>query len=187
MDVWKALEKRRTVRAFKKGVPEDLLRKIILAGSWAPSGRNSQPWEFIIVNDPNTIDKIAEQKRLNWIAREMSEEFTRRQLRAFQNSTVVVVCNKKGGLANVAAYMAAQNMALALTAEGMGCVMSTIGGEYGKAVEKLLGLPQEYELAMVLLMGVPESIPQKSGQWDACAENREEFSWLHINRFGNRQ
>ena len=50
MDVWEVIEKRRTVRAFKGPVPEQLLRRLILAGSRAPSGSNSQPWEFIIIN-----------------------------------------------------------------------------------------------------------------------------------------
>ena len=62
MNVYEAIEKRRTVRAFKKGVPEERLRKIIGSGARAPSAGNRQPWEFIIVDDPNLIDQIAEQK-----------------------------------------------------------------------------------------------------------------------------
>ncbi len=180
MDVWEAIEKRRTVRAFKKGVSEKLLRKIVLAGSRAPSGGNSQPWEFIIVNDPEIKDKIAEQKyQMNRKA--TTEEAAVRQRKAYQNSSVVAVCHKKGGLANVAAWMAALNMALAATAEGLGSVMSTFGGEHKEAVQKLLGLPKEYELATVMVMGVPESIPQKR----EGGVERADFSWLHINRFGN--
>ncbi len=181
MDVWEAIEKRRTVRAFKKGVSEKLLRKIVLAGSRAPSGGNSQPWEFIIVNDPEIKDKIAEQKyQLN--RKSSTEEVAIRQRNAYQNSSVVAVCHKKGGgLANVNAWMAALNMALVATAEGLGSVMSTFGGEYKEAVQKLLVLPKEYELDMVMVIGVPESIPQKR----EGGVERADFSWLHINRFGN--
>jgi len=183
MDVWKAIEKRRTIRAFKKGVPDKLLKKLILAGARAPSPGNSQPWEFIIVNDPAILDKIAEVKYQSRKAAKDPEEAALRQRRVYQNSTVVAMCHKKNGLAHVAAWLATQNMALAATAEGLGCVTSTFGGEYKETVQKLLGLPQGYELATVLVMGVPESIPQKR----EGGVDREDFSWLHINRFGNRK
>ena len=37
--------KRRSIRLFKKQeIPEEILRKILLAGMWAPSPKNRQPW-----------------------------------------------------------------------------------------------------------------------------------------------
>lgn len=36
MDVYEAIEKRRTIRIFESGVSEEQLRKIILAGTKAP-------------------------------------------------------------------------------------------------------------------------------------------------------
>lgn len=184
MDVWEAIEKRRTVRVFKKEVPEELLRKIILAGARAPTPGNSQPWEFIIVNDPNIIDQIAEQKyQMSIKVLKATEEAALHQKRIYQNSSAVAMCHKKNGLAHVAAWLATQNMALAATAEGIGCVTSTPVGEHKEAIQKLLGLPEGYELATVIVMGVPESIPQKR----EGGVEREDFSWLHINRFGNRE
>jgi nitroreductase len=75
--------------------------------------------------------------------------------------------------------MAAENMALAATAEGLGCVMSTFFGEFQAAVEKLLAIPDTHELATVMALGVPERIPPKVGV------DRPDFSWLHLNTFGN--
>jgi nitroreductase len=43
MDVYEAIEKRRTIRTFKQGVSEEQLRKLLLAGVNAPSGSNVQP------------------------------------------------------------------------------------------------------------------------------------------------
>ncbi|MFC2005893.1 nitroreductase family protein [Chloroflexota bacterium] len=180
MDVWEAIEKRRTVRVFKGGVSEELLRRIILAGSRAPSGSNRQPWEFIIVNDPKIIDQIAAHKYQFNLKMGATEEAAVRQRNVYQNSSVVAVCYKKGGLANVAAWMAALNMALAATAEGLRSVMSTLREEHKEAVENILGLPKEYELATVMVIGVPVSIPQKR----EGGVERPDFSWLHINRFG---
>ncbi len=178
MDVWEAIEKRRTIRQFTGKVPPPMLRRLIWAGSRAPSASNSQPWEFIIVEDQKVIDGIAEQKGKleglrggrNRVAIEMG---------LYRNSSVVAVCIKKGGLSTAAAWTAAENMALAATAEGLGCVMSVFGGEYKSAVEALLGLPDTHELATVLALGVPEKIPPKVGV------DRPDFSWLHIDKFGN--
>lgn len=62
MDGYQAIEKRRTVRGFTKGLSDEQLRKLILAGAGAPSAGNRQPWEFIIVDDDNLIEQITEQK-----------------------------------------------------------------------------------------------------------------------------
>ena len=62
MDVYEAIEKRRTIRIYKRGASEKELRKIILAASKAPSGGNSQPWEFILIDDPKLSEQFAELK-----------------------------------------------------------------------------------------------------------------------------
>ena len=62
MEMHEVMAKRRTIRIFKKKASEEQLKKIILAGTQAPSAGNSQPWEFIIIDDQKTIDQIAEQK-----------------------------------------------------------------------------------------------------------------------------
>jgi nitroreductase len=183
MDVWEAIEKRRTIRAFKAPVPMEMLRKLIWLGSRAPSASNSQPWEFIIIEDRNVINEIAEQKG----TMEGQRGGKRRiaiEKGLYQNSSVVAVCNKKGIFGPAGAWMAAENMALAATGEGIGCVMSIFGGEYKDVVEKLLNIPDTHELTTVMCLGTPE------GEWPtvrAVGEDRPDFSWLHFNTFGNQE
>ena len=62
MDVYKAIGKRRTIRSFKQSASEEQLRKLLLAGSKAPSGSNVQPWEFIVIDDQKIIEQISEHK-----------------------------------------------------------------------------------------------------------------------------
>ncbi len=62
LEVYDAIEKRRTVRVFQQGVSEEQLRRLILAGTRAPSGSNVQPWEFIVIEDRAIIEQIAEHK-----------------------------------------------------------------------------------------------------------------------------
>ena len=44
---------RRSIRRFKpEPVPDEYINRIIEAARWAPSGFNSQPWEFVVVKKP---------------------------------------------------------------------------------------------------------------------------------------
>ncbi len=53
---------RRSIRGYQKDkeVPEEVIRKILEIARWAPSGGNGQPWEFIVVRDGETRNKIAD-------------------------------------------------------------------------------------------------------------------------------
>jgi len=62
-DKWTQVEEivftRRTVRNFKdKPVPEPLVKRVLEAGRFAPSGGNSQPWQFIIVTNKALIQEM---------------------------------------------------------------------------------------------------------------------------------
>jgi len=55
------LKFRRSVRGFEnKPVPRELIEKVLEAARWAPSGGNAQPWEFIVVENRETIQQLAE-------------------------------------------------------------------------------------------------------------------------------
>jgi nitroreductase len=186
MDVYEAIEKRRSIRVFKRGVSDQQLRKIIVAGTKAPSGSNVQPWEFIIIDDPGIIERIAEhkyQQTLKMAIDEMilddpriieqichqtldnpvSPKRARIQKDAYQDCTVIAVCNKKWhgmgrkpwmNIENIAStWMCIENMALAATADGLGVQISILREEHKIAVEKLLGIPEDYELATMVLIG----------------------------------
>ena len=57
----KLIRKRRSIRKFKPDpVPDEYVEKILEAARWAPSGANGQPWEFIVIKDRETINKLAE-------------------------------------------------------------------------------------------------------------------------------
>ncbi|MDH4331545.1 MAG: 5,6-dimethylbenzimidazole synthase [Desulfobulbaceae bacterium] len=54
---------RRDVRGnnfLNENIPDDVLEKILLAGSLAPSVGFSQPWEFVIIRDAETKKRISE-------------------------------------------------------------------------------------------------------------------------------
>jgi nitroreductase len=59
MNILDCIKNRRSVRTFTNTpVPDDVLTKILDAGRWAPSGANSQPTEFVVVKNKDSIAKI---------------------------------------------------------------------------------------------------------------------------------
>jgi len=67
MEIDKLLElakKRRSIRSFKPDpFPDEYVEEIIEVARWAMSGANAQPWEFVVVKNEETINKIAELHR----------------------------------------------------------------------------------------------------------------------------
>jgi len=61
MELMEAIKGRSMYRgAFQeRRVEELILRQILEAAIWAPSGHNSQPWEVIVLDDPHIIERIA--------------------------------------------------------------------------------------------------------------------------------
>lgn len=58
--VTKAIKKRRSVRSYLDiQIPDNDLSSILDAGLYAPSGKNRQPWRFLIVKDADIIKTIA--------------------------------------------------------------------------------------------------------------------------------
>jgi nitroreductase len=67
-------------------------------------------------------------------------------------------------------------MSLVAVADGLGSGIVVFWGEQEKEVRKILGIPEDYDLAAVLKIGEP-------GEKPSTPPKRPEFSWLHKNRF----
>jgi len=52
---------RRSVRKYRpEPVPRDLIIKVLDVARWAPSAKNLQPWEFIVIDDRDVLKKLSE-------------------------------------------------------------------------------------------------------------------------------
>jgi nitroreductase len=59
MNTFDAIAARRSIRKFKDTpLPEDLLHKILHAGIQAPSGKNRQPWKFVVVKEDKRAEMV---------------------------------------------------------------------------------------------------------------------------------
>lgn len=68
-----AIEEIRKVRQARlyesTPVPDDVLAQLLEVARWTGSGRNTQPWEFIVITDKEQLRKISEIRApINWLA-----------------------------------------------------------------------------------------------------------------------
>src|SRR5438874_12855778 len=55
----KLVKTRMSVRKFRPDpIPDDTIDKVLEVASWAMSGANFHPWEFIVVTDPDTKKQL---------------------------------------------------------------------------------------------------------------------------------
>ena len=61
MDFMTMMQKRKSIRAYEdKPVAREDLVKIVEAGRLTPSACNSQPWKFIVVDEPEAKAKVCD-------------------------------------------------------------------------------------------------------------------------------
>jgi 5,6-dimethylbenzimidazole synthase len=188
VDIYEAIEKRRTIRIFKKPATDDQMKKIILAGTKAPSARNTQPWEFVIVEDQELIDAIANMKynltvkmaSAGGVEREKISKLAGAQKDSFRNASILGVFHKQGGESS--AWLCIENISLSAVAEGLGSGIVFYAPEERAMITELLGLPADFDLTAILKIGVPgeEGYRREDNPY---APRRPEFSWLHKNKY----
>jgi nitroreductase len=148
MDLFEAIEKRASVRAFVPvEVPEEHLLKIADAGRRAPSGGNRQPLQFIVIREAETLKSLARVQACFGTA----------------SAAIGIVADpaiSRWWLEDAAA--AAENMLLAIQALGYASVWTegTVLKEEDFA-KHLLAVPKEKRLIILLPVGrAPQDTPQ---------------------------
>jgi nitroreductase len=64
------VKKRRSIRHYQtESIPKEDIRKILEAAILAPSGNNAQPWQFLVITNPNIKEKLGQavHQKLNEI------------------------------------------------------------------------------------------------------------------------
>nr|WP_092074905.1 nitroreductase family protein [Dendrosporobacter quercicolus]NSL49805.1 nitroreductase family protein [Dendrosporobacter quercicolus DSM 1736]SDN20267.1 Nitroreductase [Dendrosporobacter quercicolus] len=60
MNIYEGIQKRRSIRNFEtRPVEKEKIEKLLKAGMQAPSAANQQPWEFIVVEDKESLQKLS--------------------------------------------------------------------------------------------------------------------------------
>jgi nitroreductase len=69
IDVYEAMRTLRAVRRLRPDpVPDAVLRRVLEAATWAPTGGNAQPWRVVVVRDAEKKKRMAEWYATSWAA-----------------------------------------------------------------------------------------------------------------------
>ncbi len=149
MDLYKAIETRKSVRAYQdKPVEKEKFSRIMAAARLAPSARNDEEWRIVAVSDTETRRKLAEASG--------------GQMFVAEAAYVLVICtesDKRLMMCGQPAYIIdaaiiTDHITLASAAEGLGTCW--IGAFDAEKVKSILGIPKEIETIAVLPLGYPE-------------------------------
>jgi nitroreductase len=174
--VLKAIRDRRSTVRFKDTqIDEETLNRILEAGHWAPSYLNSQPWEFIVVKDPET------KQRLSQIGVKITL-FSKGVAGAPVVIAVVVDPRKDPRHYIEDGSVATQNMALAAHSLGLATYWVGILGlekermKTEEAVKDILGIPAGLRVIALLPIGEPA--------YEEHSHRKELSGLVHRDRYG---
>ena len=141
MDTFKVIVTHRAVRHFlPRPVPHDVIMRILQAGRWAGSSKNTQPWHFIVVHSREILDQLSGCG--NYAS----------HLRGA--SMGVVVVTGPGPRAAFDAGRAIQNMMLAAWADGVGSCIAALHDE--ERARDILEVPAELGVEYAISFGYPD-------------------------------
>ena len=169
MEFYEVVEKRQSVRIYKSDpIPEDVLTRVLEAFRAAPSWANTQPWELVLVTDPE-------------IKKQLQQTISHRNPAAGAIVDAPVVVCAVGITGRSGSYkgqtvtgrgdwvmfdmgIATEHLALAAAAEGLGTVHVGLF-DYQKAGE-ILELPTDRTVIEIIPLGysdyAPKKVPRKS-------------------------
>ncbi len=159
MSVLEIIQKRRSVRRYKGNpIPQDVLLRVLEAARLAPSGKNYQPWKFIIVQEEDLKKKVARASaEQHFIA---------------EAPLIIVACGFPDNCySRMGRYMkswpvdvaiALEHLILQAEEEGLGTCW--IGSFEEQEVKALLNVPEEVKVLALTPLGYPDQTPSDRGR-----------------------
>lgn len=128
-------------------VPADVIEQLLEIARWTGSARNTQPWHFIEIDDPETLQKISElRKPINWVAD--------------APLAIGIVMNGDHPLSE--SYdegRVTERLLLAARMLGLGGGIAWFGDEEQvEAGKRILGVPDDRNCQSVVVIGYPTSL-----------------------------
>lgn len=177
MDVFEAMGTARSMRWFKPDpVPDELIDKVLWAGTRASSPNNTQCWDFIVVTDPDQRralgDALAPFAQATQAMPDPTDPTDHRTLQGARNlaarlaevPVIILVAGRniypehqpRENFMWSAVYAAAQNMLVAARALGLGAAFTTFHGTAPQEFHRILNLPEDRHLGVTMPVGWPD-------------------------------
>jgi nitroreductase len=159
MTVLEAIRQRKSIRKYKPDpIPEEVLGRVLEAARLAPSGKNLQPWKFVIVRQGPTKERLAMASA--------------NQMFIAAAPLIIAACGfPEACYAKMGRYMkswpvdvslALEHLMLQAAAEGLGTCW--IGAFEEEAVKEILGVPPEVKVLALTPLGYPAENPAPRGR-----------------------
>lgn len=150
MDAWDAICARRNVREYQpRAISDEDLDRIAEAGWRAPSAKNRQPWDFVIVTDRAQLQELSTVWRgAGHIAAAPAAIAIVAPVPPDERR--VVTDNYDIGQATMAMMIAATDL-------GIGTGHSSVGDQ--ETARAILGVPDDHLVAFLLGVGYPADRP----------------------------
>ena len=146
------LLRRRSCRKFEdKAVEADKKEKILQAAQLAPTGKNTRPWEFVVIENRETLQKLGD-------CREPIQPFLPKTPLA-----IAVLCDTQktdtwiedASIASVIIQLEAENLGLGSCWVQIRSRESNKGIGSEEYVRKLLGIPEHMGVLSIVALGYP--------------------------------
>lgn len=162
MNLTQGLLTRRSIRKYTdKKIDKATIEEIIKAAQYAPTAHNKQPWEFLVIEDKETLAHLRHIQRWTSFAKDAS--------------CVILVCgdqdqsfsrnkeDEKWSFVDVDCALATQNLLLAAHDKGIGtCYCGAAPMQ--KVVDSLIEhfkLPENIRPFSIVVMGYPDETPKE--------------------------
>jgi len=178
MDVFEVMGTCRAIRQLKPDpVPAELIDRILWAATRAPSPGNSQGWDFVVVDEPDSkatiaaavrsamAERVAAMPRPDRTTRLMLDG-TARLIDTLDQAPVLIFVTgpviyppgaPREQFTWSALYPAAQNILLAARALGLGTTFTTMHMTAEPTVREVLQLPDHIKIAAMIPVGWPDA------------------------------
>jgi len=159
MSILEIIKRRRSTRKYKsKEIPDDVFLRVMEAARLAPSGKNLQPWHFIVVKDGELRAKLAvASAHQSFIA---------------EAPMIIVACAyPENSYAKMGRYMkswpvdvaiAVDHLMLLAEEEGLGTCW--IGSFREDEVKTLLDVPDDVKVLALTPLGYADETPRDRGR-----------------------
>ncbi len=162
----KTILNRRSIRAYKpEQIKEPELQAILEAGRFAPSGMNTQPWHFSVIQQKELLEKInatVKEGLLKSGNPQMAERAKNENFSIFYHAPtlIIVSVDPKVATPQYDSAIAMGYMFLAAASLGVGscwinAISMTFNAESGKAMAKSLAIPDGYTIHSAGAFGYP--------------------------------
>jgi nitroreductase len=164
---------RRSVRKYSdKDVPDEIIKEIIRAGTYAPTAVNKQPWRFVVIKNRKLINEYDERARKIFVGMfrdstvpelaGYAKNLAKPEVRILYEAPVfILVFTSPEALNEHDCALAAENMMLAAHSLGIGSCWIGLAAGLGsdEAFLKEAGVPGDHKLVAPLIFGYPARGP----------------------------